>query len=258
MHPSVQGGGTKSVLVSVIIPALNESENIARCVECARRDYASSEVEIIVVDGGSTDGTPEMVPHGVRVTRSSRGRAVQQNHGAGVSHGEILLFCHADTQLPAGWRDAVIEALRRDEVSGGAFQRRYEPAWGLVLFLLNRVHNFGHWFFVHGDRCQFMTRAMFDEVGGFQELPLMEDLEMSRTLAKKGKIRMVGPRVVSSSRRLMENGVLRQGLLSIWYCFRYIYLGATAEDIARLYRSSRERENEGPDGIRYRGRAGTR
>jgi rSAM/selenodomain-associated transferase 2 len=232
-------------LVSVIVPALNEAGSIVACVEAARRHYDADEVEIIVVDGGSTDGTPDLTPSYVRLAHAPRGRASQMNRGAMLARGDILLFCHADTRLPAGWREAVVHALSLPGVAGGAFQRRYEPAAGLLIRLLNRAHNVGHWFFVHGDRCQFMTRAVFDVIGGFPELPLMEDLEMSRALARLGRIKMVPLRVISSSRRLLEIGTLRQGLRSIWYCLSYVALGVSAEEIARRYRSSRERYFDG-------------
>jgi rSAM/selenodomain-associated transferase 2 len=225
----------------VVVPALNEADQIVACVEAAGRGYGEDEVEVIVVDGGSTDGTVDLIPNYVRVAHAPRGRAVQMNYGATLARGGTLLFCHADTRLPAGWREAVVSALSLPGVSGGAFQRRYQPAVGLIIRWLNRAHNIGHWFFVHGDRCQFMTRAVFDAIGGFPELPLMEDLEMSRALARHGRIKMIPLRVISSSRRLLEIGTFRMGLRSIWYCFSYVALGVSAEKIARHYRSSRER-----------------
>ena len=133
------------MLVSVIIPALNEAGNIRQAVAAARRDYTPAEVEVIVVDGGSTDGTPDVVPPGVTLVRSPRGRAVQMNRGAAASHGEILVFCHADSQLPAGWREAVIEALSRPGVSGGTFQTLALPERGLILYLRNRIRFPANW-----------------------------------------------------------------------------------------------------------------
>lgn len=230
------------MLVSVIIPALNEAENIAACIAAARRDYAPAEVELLLVDGGSTDGTPELAPPDVTVLHSPRGRAVQLNRGAAAAHGDLLVFCHSDSQLPTGWREAVIEALSDPAVSGGTFQTQSLPAnW--FFKVRNRWVYPARWQIMFGDQAQFMRRATFEQVGGFPELPLMEDLELSRALHKVGKLIRIRPelRVITSSRRFLERGCIRQWLLNIWNTTRYLYLGATAEKIAASYRSSRER-----------------
>ncbi|MGC9349189.1 MAG: TIGR04283 family arsenosugar biosynthesis glycosyltransferase [Anaerolineae bacterium] len=229
------------MLVSVIIPTFNESQNIRECVDAARRGAASDEVEIIVADGGSIDATLDVVPEDVTVVHAPTGRGVQMNRGADAARGQVFVFCHADTRLPAGWREEVLKILRDPEVSGGGFQRIFKPARGFVR-VINRIKIRDNWRLLHGDRCQFMRRETFEEIGGFPEIPLMEDVEMARALHEHGKIRMVPlpKQVVSSSRRLLEQGPLRQYLLTGWYRFRYFYLGATPEDIARAYRSSRE------------------
>jgi rSAM/selenodomain-associated transferase 2 len=233
------------MLVSVIIPALNEAENITRTIRAARRNYTLDEVEIVVVDGGSTDGTPDLVPPppDVRLLHSSRGRAVQMNHGARACSGEIFIFCHADSQLPAGWREAVIEALRPPGVSGGCFQTLLLPEKG-ILRLINRLRFPADWRIMFGDLAQFMPRAVYDRVGGIPEIPLMEDVEMARQLHGVGKLVRVPLRVITSSRRFLENGPLRQWLLSLRCMIRYLYLGATPEDIVQVYRSSREESAE--------------
>ena len=229
------------MLVSVIIPALNEAENIARCSADARRDYTRDEVEIIVVDGGSTDGTVKLVPDDVTLLASPRGRAVQLNRGAAAADGDILVFCHADSFLPTGWREAIIDALSNPAVSGGTFQTLILPAdWML------QIRN--HWVFppkwslMYGDQVQFMRRETFEAVGGFPEIPLMEDVEMSRALHEAGRLVRIDPdvRVITSGRRFAERGYLWQSLLNGWNMFRYLNLGATPEQIARSYRSSRE------------------
>jgi rSAM/selenodomain-associated transferase 2 len=229
------------MLVSVIIPALNEAENIERCIANARRAYTADEIEIIVVDGGSTDGTPDLVPDDVTVLTSPRGRAVQLNRGAEAAIGEIFVFCHADSLLPAGWREAVVDALRDPEVSGGTFQTLILPAnW--MLKIRNRWVFPPKWSIMFGDQVQFMRRETFEAVGGFPEIPLMEDVEMSRALHEAGRLVRIDPnvRVITSARRFAERGYLRQSLLNGWNMFRYLNLGATPEQIARSYRSSRE------------------
>jgi rSAM/selenodomain-associated transferase 2 len=231
--------------VSVIIPTLNEAKNIARTILAARRNYTLDEVEVIVVDGGSTDGTPDTVPPPpyARLIRSPCGRAVQMNCGARTSSGDILLFCHADSQLPPGWYEAVVEALSHPGTSGGAFQTLLLPEKG-ILRLINRLEFPADWRIMFGDLAQFMPRTTYDQVGGFPEIPLMEDVEMSRRLHRVGKLVRIPLRVITSSRRFLENGPLRQWLLSCRCMIRYLYLGATPEDIVNVYRSSREKEVE--------------
>ena len=232
-----------SALVSVIIPALNEAENIQQAVAAARQTYAPEAVEIIVVDGGSTDGTCDLAAPIANLLQSPKGRAVQMNHGAAAARGTILVFCHADSRLPAGWREAVLAALRDPEVSGGTFQTLIlPPNW--FLKIRNRWVMGARWMFMYGDQVQFMRRETFEHVGGFPEIPLMEDVEMMRALHNVGRLVRIPSqwRVITSARRFIERGVLRQTLLNTWNILRYRYLGATPEQIARSYKSSRERD----------------
>jgi hypothetical protein len=161
------------------------------------------------------------------------------NSGAAASQGEILLFCHADSRLPAAWREAVVHALSRPGVSGGSFQIRLSPARG-VLHLLNRLSFPANWRIMVGDQAQFMARHTFEQVGGFPDVLLLEDLEMSRALHGAGRLVRIPLRVVTSSRRFLERGPLRQFGLDVVCVFRYLYLGASAEELAGLYVSSRE------------------
>ncbi|HZD57918.1 MAG TPA: TIGR04283 family arsenosugar biosynthesis glycosyltransferase [Anaerolineales bacterium] len=223
------------MLVSVVIPTLNEGENIAQTIRTARRHYPSSEVEIIVVDGGSQDGTPQLVPADAKLVFSRPGRAVQMNAGARTSSGEVLVFCHADTQLPSGWRGAVIRALAQPGASGGAFQIECVPAFG-VFYLLNRLWLPPNWRLMFGDQAQFMPRGIFEDLGGFPEIPLMEDLEMARRLHNAGCLVRPPLRVSTSSRRFQERGAIRQLLLDAWLWARYLYFGASPQELARYYK----------------------
>jgi len=227
--------------ISIVTGTYNRLPLLKRMVASARESAIDLVYEIVVVDGGSSDGTLDRVPGDAKRIRAPRGRATQMNAGARVSHGELLVFCHADSQLPAGWREAVIEALSQPGVSGGAFQTLILPARGNLMHIRNRMRFPATWWRMYGDQAQFMTRATFERVGGFPEIPLMEDVEMSRALHQEGRLLKINdPRVVTSSRRFLERGFLRQSLLNLWSVFRYLCLGATPEEIARVYRSSRE------------------
>jgi uncharacterized protein len=194
-------------LVSVIIPALNEAENLSAAIRSARAEGA----EIIVVDGGSSDDTVARAEAcGAAVVRSLRGRAVQMNAGAHVARGEVLLFLHADTRLPAGFADMVFEALLDRRACGGAFRLRMDAGgWrlGLIAWLANlRTKITG---LPYGDQAIFVRRADFHAVGGFPETALAEDLFFCRTLARTGRLRILDARVVTSARRFQAVGPLR-------------------------------------------------
>jgi rSAM/selenodomain-associated transferase 2 len=226
------------MLVSVIIPALNEAENLAQTIGAVRRQYPVGEVEIIVVDGGSRDGTPGRVPADARLIFARRGRAVQMNAGARTSTGEILVFCHADTHLPSGWREAVIRALAQPGVSGGSFQIECIPPLG-VFHLLNRLWLPPDWRLMFGDQALFMPRRIFEYLGGFPCIPLMEDLEMARELHNAGHLVRLPLRVSTSSRRFQDRGAIRQLLLDAWLWARYLYFGASPQELARYYEPHR-------------------
>jgi rSAM/selenodomain-associated transferase 2 len=222
------------MLVSVVVPVLNEASQIRLTLDAVRRDYGPEEVEVIVVDGGSRDTTPELVPSDVLLLHAPRGRAIQQNHGAAAAHGELLLFCHGDSQLPSGWREAVVKALSRPGVVGGVFSLRLLPARG-VLHLVNRLPFPGDWRTMYGDQAQFMRRETFDRVGGYAEIPLMEDVEMMRRLHHSGKLVRLPLRVTTSSRRFLERGPLRQLWLDLTLVARYLYFGASPQTLASDY-----------------------
>jgi len=225
------------MLVSVIIPTLNEEELIQDAIQAARAAYDPDEVEIIVVDGGSQDATLRLVPPDVKVIHATPNRAKQMNLGAQHSAGEVLVFCHADSLLPKGWRAAVITALTQDEVSGGTFQLSILPAQG-ILKLRNRINYPANWRFMYGDQVQFMTRRTFEKAGGFREIPIMEDLEMSRTLNQLGWLVRIPLRVSTSSRRFSEIKPRQQWWLSIKCVILYLYFGKSAEEIKELYSPS--------------------
>ena len=232
----------QKVKVSVIIPTLNEEDNILTCIYAARRDYTSQEVEIILVDGGSHDKSCEIIPHGVTIIQTQARRATQMNAGAAQAGGEVFLFCHADTHLPGGWHEAVIEALGEPQVSGGVFQSQFEPAVGILKWR-NSIIFPEKWWLMYGAQCQFTRRTTFEDIDGFPDIPLMEDVEMARALSKRGKVVRIKKRAITSSRRLIEKGIIKITVKNILRVIGYLHFGISAEEIAKGYRSSREEQN---------------
>ncbi|MFC2095671.1 hypothetical protein ACFLSW_04460 [Candidatus Bipolaricaulota bacterium] len=164
------------------------------------------------------------------------------NQGANVSSAEVLVFCHGDTLLPLGWCEAVLQALDKPGVSCGCFRLRLDPPRG-ILRLVNRLPFPRNWRFVFGDQVQFMPRELFEAVGGVPDIPLMEDVELSRRLARRGRIVRVKLIAVTSSRRFLERGPLKQLLVDLVCWSRYVFLRARPEDLLRLY-ARQERDAE--------------
>ena len=226
--------------VSVIIPARNESAAIVAAVRSAREADAD---EVIVVDGESRDGTPDaarLVADAVIL--SAPGRARQMNAGAEASTGEVLVFLHADTTMAKGSIAAVREAVGREDVQGGAFSVRLgvsadapplrRAAFGLTSRMINlRARLFRAY---TGDQAIFLRRDAFESVGGYPDIPLMEDVELSRLLARRGRTALLPVPVITSARRWEENGTLRTIFL-MWGLRLAYLLGMPPARCADLY-----------------------
>jgi rSAM/selenodomain-associated transferase 2 len=208
--------------VSIIIPALNEERQIGRVLSAL---LSLPEVtEIIVVDGGSQDRTAELARafEGVKVVEFGRAnRAQQMNAGAQGAQGAVLLFLHADVCLPVDALVAVREALADATVVGGCFEFSFPAtatvpyrlyAWGINL----RTRLFCT---ATGDQALFVRRGVFDVLGGYRELPLMEDIELFDALKQRGKVTVLSQRVIVSPRRWQQRGLVRTGLLM--YALRF-------------------------------------
>lgn len=222
-------------LVSVIVPALNEASGIESCLVSVRE--AGIPVEIIVVDGGSSDGTAEAAgAAGARVIQAPRGRASQQNAGARLASGDILLFLHADTRLPRGWAEAASEALARPGVAGGAFRFGIDaPGAGLRFIeamanLRSRACQMPF-----GDQALFLRRERFVELGGFPEMPIMEDFAFVQKLRRTGRVITLPQRALTSPRRWERLGRVRVTFLNKVMIWGY-KAGVSPERLARWYR----------------------
>ncbi len=186
--------------LSVIIPTLNEAEEIERTLDSLRR---AAGVETLVVDGCSTDGTAEIARRaGVEVVDAPRGRASQMNAGARAATGEFLLFLHADTRLPEGFDRPVKELLATGRFVAGAFRLRIDgPSRSLRL-----IESVANWRSTrlqmpYGDQAIFLRADLFHAVGGYGDLPFMEDFELVRRLRRLGRIGVLRESVVTSARR---------------------------------------------------------
>jgi rSAM/selenodomain-associated transferase 2 len=213
------------------MPALNEARGIVAALEALAPLRAGGH-EVIVVDGGSDDGTPELA-RGLcdRVIAAPRGRAVQMNAGARAASGEALLFLHADTRLPPGAEDSVLVSLKG--ALWGRFDVRIEsrnPLLKLVACAMNlRSRLTG---IATGDQAIFVRRDAFE---GFAEIALMEDIAFSKAMKRRGAPARVASRAVTSGRRWESRGVLRTIVL-MWRLRLMYSLGAHPDHLARLYR----------------------
>jgi rSAM/selenodomain-associated transferase 2 len=220
--------------VSVIIPALNEEEWVAGAVESA---VAAGATEVIVVDGGSVDRTTRMAKAaGARILLGDPMRARRLNHAAESASQRSLIFLHADTRLPRGAVAEVETALNEGTIFGGFRLRFAERA--RKLRVVERMINMRStltrcpW----GDQAQFIRRDIFRQLGGFREIPIMEDYDLALRLRQSKRSRVLPLAVVTSGRRFLQKGVLRTAAIN-WRTIARYHLGADVEELARRYRS---------------------
>ena len=219
--------------LSVIIPVLNEAQNIAHALTRLVPLRARG-VHVIVVDGGSSDDTRMLAaPLADLVLASPPGRAAQMNAGAAVAHGDALLFLHADTTLPPN-ADALISAALRDR-HWGRFDVAVagaHPLLPMIAAAMNlRSRSTG---IATGDQAIFMRRATFDRTGGYAEIPLMEDIDISKRLKHISRPACLRARVTTSGRRWEQRGVWRTIFL-MWRLRLAFFLGADPHALALAY-----------------------
>jgi len=222
-------------MLSIIIPCLNEGECIASTL-AALAQLRARGAEVIVVDGGSSDGTAERAaPHVDAVINAPRGRAAQMNAGAARARGEILLFLHADTLLPESADALIVEGLQRTRRGWGRFDVAIagrHPLLRVVEQLMNlRSRLTG---IATGDQAIFVTRSLFTAAGGYPEIALMEDVALSKQLKRFGPPLCLRHRLTTSGRRWEKRGVLRTIVL-MWRLRLAYWLGADPGKLAMRY-----------------------
>ena len=222
--------------LSIIIPALNEADNIQPTLD-RLQPLRSRGHEVILVDGGSSDDTVNLArPQVDRILSSEPGRARQMNVGASQAKGEILWFLHADTLIPELADQIIDAAINNRLLAWGRFDVRLsgrDVRFRLIEWMMNRRSRLSG--IATGDQGIFVTRSLFEKINGFTEQPLMEDIEISRRLMRHARPRCIKQKLITSSRRWEARGIWRTVLLMWRLRLRYA-LGGDPHELARLYR----------------------
>ena len=221
--------------VSIIVPVLNEADLIEACLRQLRS--LGPDLEIIVVDGGSSDGTWSLAePLADRVISARRGRASQMNAGAAVARGGVLWFMHADLEAPSHSIAQIQKVLSDPRVVGGCFRLRF-PRSELIYRVSDSLGNLGVnvFGFSLGDHGIFCRRTVFHQVGGYPEVPILEDAEIYRRLWGVGRMVQLREEVVSDPRAFEAHGRYRS--TAVYFSILALYvLGVPIRILNRIYR----------------------
>lgn len=218
--------------ISVIIPILNEAKILEKTLSQLQPELGSH--ELIVVDGGSTDTSVKIAENYGKVIISERGRAKQLNAGAAAATGDILIFLHADIWLEPGALISVATAISSGYVGGG-FRQKIDGR-SILYRLIEIAGDFrGRYLKVfYGDSGIFLARTNFQKIGGFPDVPILEEMEFSKGLRRLGKTTLLTPYIHISARRWEARGIVRT-TLNNWLITLIYFLGVSPEKLARLY-----------------------
>ncbi len=221
--------------ISVVIPVLNESRTIGSCLSLLETEIGRH--QIVVVDGGSRDGTMGIVSRfrGVKQLSAPTGRGCQMNRGAAAAEGDILLFLHADTSLPPGGLKKIERAMEQNGVVAGAFSSTFDDPCP-ILKLYACFTRINHILFTYGDQGLFVANRVFKAIGGFREIPIMEDVEIQGRLRRAGPFVKIREPVTTSARRFRCHGVIKQQILNCALVCLY-HAGVNPLRLARYYGS---------------------
>lgn len=232
--PTTRRAGGTTEGCSIVIPSRGEGAFLLEAIANARRAAAGAEV-VVVASGESAATRRAALARGVRWIAAPRpGRGRQLAIGARAARGAHLVFLHADTRLPDGTVDLVRRALAEEGVVGGAFRLRFDRRHP-VLDVLSALTRGAATISFLGDQAMFCTRRAYEAAGGFDEIPLFEDVALARRLAARGRLVRIPTPVVTSARRFERRGILRQAALNLALLARHVVLGTGAEELARAY-----------------------
>ena len=217
--------------ISVVIPTLNEESHIEKTLLSVIKQ--EGDYELYVVDGGSSDNTVAIARKYACVINSQLGRANQMNAGAKLCTGDILLFLHADTILPDNAFREIRKRVQDDTVVGGSFYIAFD-ADNFILRGVSFITRFNFRLFHFGDQGIFVRRDVFQALNGYKEMPIMEDYDFCKRLRSKGKVILIRMPVISSARRFIKKGVVRQLLINKFVVLAY-WAGVDIQTIKRFY-----------------------
>jgi rSAM/selenodomain-associated transferase 2 len=235
--PGSNNRGLVDMMISVIVPVLEEGERIHEILNMLKSTASGIQYEVIVVDGDSAGSTiRHIIDSRVMTLIAPRGRALQMNAGAHRACGEILLFLHADTFLPQNAFPGIVEALSNGRVIGGAFDLGIQNRrW--IFKIIGRAASWKHRLtrVPYGDQAIFMLRSYFEAIGGYPEIPLMEDVELMKRVKRKGGRIIILPAAVATSSRKWETEGVAYTILRNWIIQVLYLLGMPARRLVRFY-----------------------
>ena len=221
------------MLISIIIPALNEEKFIAEVLEHTLK--LPGHFEIVLVDGGSSDNTLRIAQgfKTINLLQSKKGRARQMNYGAKHAQGDVLLFLHADTFLPKTFYNDILTLMQNPKVTGGSFRLKMNDSHPIFKFY-HWCSQFAFEFFTYGDHAIFINSEIFKRINGFKNINFMEDVEIQGRIRKQGQFKKLKSSVQTSSRRFAKNGVIKQLVVDTLLVF-FFKNGISASRLKRFY-----------------------
>jgi rSAM/selenodomain-associated transferase 2 len=229
---------TDQTKISIIMPVLNEAKNLR---DTLSQLTLSEKEELIIVDGGSTDDSLSIAREFTdKVFQTRSGRARVMNFGAAKAKGDILLFLHADCILPDNGFHAVRQAMRDRSIAAGAFFLNIAHR-GLSFRIIERAANIRSraTSLLYGDQGIFLRKDIFDRIGGFSDIPLMEDIEISGRLKKEGNLIFINPPITASPRRWLSEGIIYTTLRDWTIAFLYTFFKVSPAKLTTYYRNIR-------------------
>lgn len=232
---------TERPALSIIIPTLNEAHSIGATLDAMKE--VRGRVEVLIVDGGSSDRTLEILKErGARVIESERGRGTQMHAGARAARGEVLWFLHADTTPPPDAAERIAEALRDPRVVGGNFRLRFDGSRRAARFLTWLYPQLRKLGLCYGDSGIFVRASVYERVGGFKPFPIFEDLDLVRRLRRRGHMAHVPVELLTSSRRFEGRSFALT--FARWSALQLLYwLGVPPRKLGRMYAPVRKMMN---------------